>query len=240
MDLVFLRHGEPAWSVDGYSQRDPYLTERGHEQADLAAKRLSSHPDPITDIIVSPAVRALETAQPLVDVTGIEPQVIDDIVEIRMPPWEGELEATVRRLFMEAKERPPEEWWDGLTGGETFRDFHNRVTGAMLDLLSARGVVPHREQQKHLWHAEGAPGIQPRAEPGIESARIVIVAHGGTNAVALGFLLGLDPTPWEWERFILGHASVARIKAIPLAGEHVFSLREFNDREHLPREMRTR
>jgi hypothetical protein len=33
---------------------------------------------------------------------------------------------------------------------------------------------------------------------------------------------------------------MARIRAIPLAGENVWSLRTFNDREHLPEELRTR
>ena len=67
-----------------------------------------------------------------------------------------------------------------------------------------------------------------------------VVAHGGTNAVALGFLLGLDPTPWEWERFVLGHASIASVRSVSLAGGHVFSLRAFNDQEHLPGDLRSR
>jgi probable phosphoglycerate mutase len=94
-------------------------------------------------------------------------------------------------------------------------------------LLADRGITVDPER-KHLWHVED------------DSPRIAIVAHGGTNAVALTYLLGVDPTPWEWERFILHHASFARVRAIPLAGAHVFSLRAFNDREHLPLPMRTR
>jgi probable phosphoglycerate mutase len=73
-----------------------------------------------------------------------------------------------------------------------------------------------------------------------EADRIAFVAHAGTNAVAIGLLLGIPPTPWEWERFILYHASFARLRTIPLAGAHVFSLRTFNDREHLDADLRTR
>lgn len=228
MELIFLRHGEPAWSVDGYSRSDPFLTDRGHEQARLAAERLARDDRGIAEIIVSPAVRAQETAAPLVELTGIEPQTIDDIVEIQNPGWEGKLEEQVQKVFREARSRPPEEWWDGLPGGESFREFHARITTALDRILAERSVKQDTEGRPHLWHVETDP------------RRIVIVAHGGTNSVALTHLLSVDPTPWEWERFVLGHASIARVKAIPLAGEHVFTLRVFNDREHLPPEMRTR
>jgi probable phosphoglycerate mutase len=152
---------------------------------------------------------------------------MDDLVEIRMPDWTGELEETVQRVFAEGRERTPEQWWDGLDGGESFRAFHDRVTAALLQILSERGTRPDPAGE-HLWHVD---------DP---DQRIAIVAHGGTNAVSIGFLLGVAPTPWEWERFILYHASMARIRAIPLAGANVWSLRTFNDREHLPRELRTR
>ncbi len=214
--------------MDGYSQSDPYLTERGHEQAALAAKRLASDDRPVAEILVSPAVRAQQTAAPLIEATGIEPTTIDDIVEIRNPGWDGQLEERVQEVFREARMRPPEEWWDGLPGGESFRDFHTRITTAIDRILQDRSVEPDQSGRRHLWHVETDP------------RRIVIVAHGGTNSVALTHLLGVEPTPWEWERFVLGHASIARVKAVPLAGEHVFTLREFNDREHLPIDMRTR
>ena len=227
MALVFVRHGEPQWAVDGVSQVDPHLTERGRHQALLAAQRITTEEHPVREILVSPAIRSQETAEPLAELTGIEPATIPDLVEIRMPDWSGMLEATVQRIFAEGRDRSPEEWWNGIDGGESFRDFHERVTGAMLGLLDTRGIHPDPAHQ-HLWRFSGEPG------------RVVIVAHGGTNAVALGFLLGADPTPWEWERFILYHASIARLRAIRLAGGHVFSLRTFNDREHLPSELRTR
>ena len=68
----------------------------------------------------------------------------------------------------------------------------------------------------------------------------MIVAHGGTNAVILGHLLGLDPTPWEWERFISHHASFTRLRTAPLAGEQVLSLWEANNTAHLSAEYLTR
>ena len=227
LELVFVRHAQPAWSVDGMSQVDPDLTSLGREQAERVTARLADGPE-ISEILVSPARRSQQTAAPLSDAVGLAAQTVDDIIEIQMPDWTGKLESEVQRIFRKNRSRSPEEWWDGLQDGESFRDFHNRVSGAMEQILATRSVVPDPSGHSHLWHVEPDP------------RRIVIVAHGGTNAVALGWLLGVEPTPWEWERFILGHASIARVRAVPLAGGHVFSLREFNDREHLPSHIRTR
>jgi probable phosphoglycerate mutase len=227
VEIVFVRHGEPAWAIDGLSQPDPALTELGFEQAHRAAKRLASDRVPTSEILVSTAQRAVQTADPIAGAIGIEPTTVAELTEIRMPNWDGQLEETVQRIFREARDRPAADWWEGLDGGESFRDFHARVTASLLRLLGERNVVPDTHRQ--MWRIEGR-----------DVGRIVIVAHGGTNAVALGWLLGVEPTPWEWERFVLGHASFARLKAVPLAGGHVFSLRTFNDCEHLDPEMRTR
>jgi probable phosphoglycerate mutase len=227
VEIIFIRHGQPAWSVNGMSQPDPHLTDLGHQQAELAARRLATDNRPITDVVVSPAHRARETAIPIAGKLGINPTTIEDITEIRMPDWSNQLEEAVQRIFSEARHRSPEEWWDGLDGGESFRAFHDRVTKALLGFLADRGIHPDTERA-HLWRVER------------ETDRIAFVAHAGTNAVAIGLLLGIPPTPWEWERFILYHASFARLRTIPLAGAHVFSLRTFNDREHLPAGFRTR
>ncbi len=228
MELIFVRHGQPAWSVDGFSQVDPELTPLGISQARAVAARLAAD-DPLpAEILVSPATRARQTAAALAESVNLTPSVVPDIIEIQMPDWTGKPEMEVQRIFRDSRERPPEDWWDGLQDGESFRAFHTRVTDAMQRILAERSVTPDPSGHRHLWRVETDP------------RRIVIVAHGGTNAVALGWLLGVEPTPWEWERFILGHASLARLRAIPLAGGHVFSLRAFNDREHLAVSMRTR
>ena len=228
MQLIFVRHGEPAWGVDGLTQTDPHLTDRGHEQAALTARRLAKLDPPIDEILVSPAIRSQETAAPLAAATGLRPTTVDGLVEMRMPDWEGRLEDEVRKTFRDACQRSPQEWWDGIAGGESFRDFHERVTSTLSVELGRRGLQADDEGRIHLWNVD-----QP-------DQRFAIVAHAGTNSVSLGWLLDLEPAPWEWERFVLGHCSIATIHSVELAGAHAFSLRTFNDREHLPEDLRTR
>ena len=157
----------------------------------------------------------------------VAPKTIDDLVEIRLPDWAHLSPFDVAEKFRESRRRELDEWWEGIEGGESFRHFHARIQGVVLSILRERGVTP-REGQKHLFDESRNAG------------RIVIVAHGGTNSVAMGVLLGIDPVPWEWERLSLFHTSLVRMSTMSLGGGVVFSLRSSNEVEHLPKEMRTR
>lgn len=227
MDIIFIRHGQPQWAIDGISQTDPFLTALGHEQSKLAAYRIAGDPKPATELIASPATRSQQTAEPIALGTDLEVITLDDLVEVKMPDWDGVTEESVIEIFKTTKDRTPDEWWDGLPGGESFREFHDRVTTALDALLAERGVF-RDPVDSSLWHMTTDPG------------RLVIVAHGGTNSVCLTHLLGIPPAPWEWERLVLFHASFARVKMIPLAGAYVPSLRTFNDQDHIPVELRSR
>jgi len=155
--------------------------------------------------------------------------MVDDLTEIRMPDWSTTPEEEVRAQFREAQQRHPDDWWAGMPGGEAFGDFHKRIAAAVTDIASERGAVALEGDDRHLWRLDGD-----------SDQRIAIVAHAGTNTAALGTLLHIEPTPWEWDRFALGHASISRVRLIPLGGEHVFSLRALNDRAHLPGQLRSR
>lgn len=117
--------------------------------------------------------------------------------------------------------------WDGLPGGETFRDFHRRVVSGLNATLEAHGITPMQADHRHLWHLE---------DP---SQRVIVVAHSGTNAVILGHLLGLDPVPWEWERFAQPHTGVSRLTMTRISTGWAFSLRQLGDVGHLSEEMVT-
>lgn len=225
MEIVLIRHGEPEWVRDGLAVVDPPLTERGHRQAERLADYLSD--ERFDEVLVSPLVRARQTASPLLAALGVA-EVIDPwLEEIRDPMWHGSPAEKAAEAYAELKGRPAEERWRGLEGGESIRDFVGRIRAGASSFLADRGVL-RSEADLPVWQI---------AEPG---ARIALVAHAGTNSVTIGHLLGLEPTPWEWDRFVLGHTSVSRVEALALEDGYTFSLTKLSDLEHLDRDQRTR
>lgn len=227
MELILVRHGQPAWSTpDGRGRNDPGLTDLGHAQAKAMAGRLADPEDfpaygPVDHLVVSPAVRAQQTAAPLREALEMAGDTLDWLWELRNPPaWEGDPIEDIEAIFAEVRARPLEQMWDGIAGGEPIRDFHARVIEGLDGFLTSLGVTP--TGPSHLWEVhDGAP------------ERVVAVAHAGTNSTIIAHLLGIQPEPWEWDRFAMGHASVAVLETVPLTGAHLWSLRALGDAAHL-------
>ena len=234
MELILVRHGQPAWTTpDGRARNDPGLTELGQAQARAVAVRLADHtdepaPGPVDRLLASPAVRAMETAEPISEALGLPVEVHECLWELKNPPdWEGASIEAIASAFDELRNGPLADMWDGLPGGEPITEFHDRVIGGVHRLLESFDVRPSGSSQ--LWSVgPGAP------------ARVVLVAHGGTNSTIIAHLLGIRPEPWEWDRFMMGHASVAVLALTPLAGGHLWSLRALGDANHLNLPDRTR
>lgn len=225
MEIVLIRHGEPEWVKDGRAVVDPPLTERGLSQALQLADSLRGQA--FDEILVSPLVRARQTAAPLLDALGFTETIDPWLEEIRDPMWHGTPAEKAAEAFAELKGRVSHERWSGLEGGESIRDFVTRIRAGASSFLADRGVV-RSDTELPVWQI---------AEPG---ARIALVAHAGTNSVTIGHLLGLEATPWEWDRFVLGHSSVSRVEAMELEDGYTFSLTKLSDLEHLPADERTR
>jgi probable phosphoglycerate mutase len=236
MELILVRHGEPAWvSPDGRNRNDPELTERGHAQAARAAARLADTEDlpgrgDVDRLLASPAARAQQTAAPICEALGLPIETHDWLVELKSPEtWEGAPIEQVQEAFATLAPRPRAEWWEGHAGGETLREFHHRVTTGLRALLADVGITPADDG---LWDVAGVA-----AAGSVD--RMVAVAHGGTNSAIIAHLLGAAPEPWEWDRFSMGHASVAVLATTPMAGHHIWSLRSLGDANHLPLDDRT-
>lgn len=225
MEIIFVRHGQPAWGKDGVPQMDPELTELGVVQAERAAARLAARG--ADEILSSPARRARQTAAPLAERLGAKIEIVDDLLELQLPDWSHLSLIDVAHKFREAREREPAAWWEGMPGGENFRAFQTRVQRGLFGLLEARGVRRLTEEEAPIFSVERDLG------------RLVIYGHGGTNSVAMTVLQGLPGVPWEWERFTLSHTGMLRLKAVPLGRGVIFSLRSFNDCEHLEKDQRT-
>jgi probable phosphoglycerate mutase len=214
--ISLLRHGEPDWTPGGGpSVDDPGLTPFGAAQARAAAGRLAD--EGVDALYVSPCRRARETALPLAELTGLEPVVVDGLAEVGVAVA-GLSQEAVDRYFEAGARRPLAEHWQGWPGAESFHDFHARVTAAVAGILARHGLTSRREHDFTVWQLPPEP------------VSIAIVAHAGTNAVALTHLLDIRPVPWEWLRFESELAAFSVVHARPLGpGGCVWSLQNFNE-----------
>lgn len=225
VEIVLIRHGQPEWTKDGLNVVDPPLTELGHRQAELMADALAA--EEFDEVLVSPLQRARQTAAPLYRRLGRPESVEPWLEEIRDPSWHGTPREKAEHAYDELKSRPAAQRWHGLVGGESIREFTERIHAGATEFLAQRRIE-RIEHDLPIWSA------------GDFGRRIALVAHAGTNSVTIGHLLGLDPTPWEWDRFVIGHASISRIEALPLRDGWTFSLTSLSGSEHIPAGQRSR
>jgi broad specificity phosphatase PhoE len=228
MDLYLVRHGQPDWTPGRIARNNPVLTDLGHAQAERVAQWLSTLDD-VDRLWVSSLTRAMETSEPIIRSLSPDREVHDWLQEIGNPPqWEGSPGEEIDRWFEKANLRSIEELWEGLgPGGESFLDFHTRVGDGVVETLASCGIRPMDTGGPRLWSVD---------DP---TKRVVVVAHAGTNAVILGHLLGLEPVPWEWERFRQPHTGVSRLTMIRIAEGWAFSLRQLGGVSHLDPDMNT-
>lgn len=221
MDLILIRHGQPDWTPDRLARNDPNLTQLGHDQAERVAHRMASV-DRLDELWVSTMNRAKQTSHPIAEKLDQAEEEYDWLQEINNPPaWDGAPADEIDRALADSNLRTMDEMWDGLPGGESFRAFHQRVTTGLEETLAIHGIAPMSTEHRHLWTID---------DP---DKRVIIVAHAGTNAVVLGHLLGLDPVPWEWERFRQPHTGVSRLTMSRISTGWAFSLRQLGNVAHL-------
>ncbi len=225
MQIVLVRHGQPGWVHDGLNVVDPPLTELGRAQAERTAEQLIGVG--LDEIAVSPLRRARQTAAPLLRRLGRSEIVEPWLSEIREPDWHGSPAELAAKAYAEERSRVGEQRWTGVEGGEPSRDFVQRVRSGASAFLEARGIYRSR-QRLPIWHI---------AEP---DTHLAVFAHAGVNGVLLCLLLGLDPVPWEWDRFVTAHASITRLETMHLGDGHTFSLTQLSGVEHLDADQRTR
>lgn len=227
MEIVLVRHAEPEWVKDELNVDNPPLTARGSHQAELLAGALRE--EQFDEILVSPLLRTRQTAAPILAQFSRDLVIDPWLEEIRNPLWHGTPVEKAAEAYRVDKLRKSHERWAGLDGGESVSDFVARINIGCSLFLEERGIV-RMDTDLPVWNTTGAfvPG-----------RRVLLVAHAGTNSVSICHMLGLAPTPWEWERFMIGHASVNRLHLFALGDGATFSLASLSDNEHLPVEHRT-
>jgi probable phosphoglycerate mutase len=216
-EIVLLRHAEPDWERD---KADPPLTELGRVQAARATANLKHIP--IHGIYSSPLQRARETAEVLAAIHQLEIEITPDLEEIRVPALRNMSQSEVDSYFAAAARRTLQDRWSGFPGGESYREFHARVTSAIDSQLGHYGIHSRLSEEFTVWNSPARGHVR----------RIAVVAHGGTNSVIVAHLLGLPPVPWEWLRFETGLAAISIVALRPIRDDgYVWSLQRFGWRE---------
>jgi broad specificity phosphatase PhoE len=222
MEIILIRHGQPAWSDGTVAFNDPGLTDLGHAQAERMAERVADM-GAVDHFLVSPMVRARETARPLAERLGQEPLVPAVAARDRAAPRLGRRPDRPHRDRLPGvpSTRPRGVVGTGRPGRRTVRAVPSPGVRGLDTYLARLRVEPHRRDPEAVWHIPEDAG------------RLVIVAHAGTNSAILGRLLGIEPRPWEWERFHSVHASVTILSTTEIGPGWIFALDRFSGTGHL-------
>ncbi len=136
MNLYVVRHGETWANVEHryLGALDPQLTARGREQAASLSKKL---PSGIEVLIVSPRVRAQQTARILNVELNLEPLTMGDFRERDVGVFEGLTQAEARAMHPQLwAQNITRQWAVGPTGGESIADVVARVHRGLVELAA--------------------------------------------------------------------------------------------------------
>jgi broad specificity phosphatase PhoE len=185
MTTIFLvRHGQTVSNARGFymGRSDEDLSEVGYEQARRLAARMAGLP--VTAIYASPLRRTYNTASILAGPHGLEPMVLDELIELDVGDWRG-------RHVDEISRRWPELWRQWMTdpSGVTLPN------GESLDAAASRAAaVFHRI-------AEADRGKQ-----------VVIVTHEVIVKLIAASVLAAPNSIYR--RFEIGNASLTVIRQL--------------------------
>ena len=220
IEIVLVRHAQPDWEPGGRAVDHPELSAHGRRQAEALAEALAD--ESFDHCYTSTLERAIETSEFVARRSGVRFEQCSWLDELRLPALEGRTTEQVERFFSDVRARDLEKWWEGMPGGESFRHMYERVSGGIESLLEgSHGMRRHDNSGYRLWR------------PPDRQQRVLIVAHEGTNAVILSRLLDVEPVPWAPVRFASYWASISRLTTLPVADGYAFSLRTFNQHQHL-------
>ena len=141
-ELVLVRHGETLHNVSGITQgwSDSALSDRGNAQVHALAARVAQlKPDAL---FCSPLERAMSTARPIAEATGLEIVALDDLREMNYGRWEGQSFRDIRANDADAARRWMEDPDCPCPGGESHNDVRERLVRAFAAAAgSARPVI---------------------------------------------------------------------------------------------------
>lgn len=136
MHLHVIRHGETWPNIEQryVGSLDPQLTDKGRAQAQALITQLPSH---IDAMIVSPRLRAQQTARILNAGLNLPIQTMDCFAERNVGVFEGLTQAEARERFPQLWSQNITRQWDSApTGGESVAKVVSRVRQGLIDLAA--------------------------------------------------------------------------------------------------------
>ncbi len=205
MGKIFLvRHGETDWHLEHriLGRTNKSLNERGQEQGRLIAQRFAD--EELAALYVSPIQRCRETIAALAELKGVEPVVVDDLMEVDFGEWDGRKSADImaespdllRQWLMNPSSlRVP--------GGENMAEVHDRVVAAM------NAILPHHQPEEN----------------------ILLVSHGGPIRMVVCEILDIHVD--RMLRLEVDLASITTLKFFGDSLGSRIGLAKLNDTSHL-------
>lgn len=202
-EILLLRHGQSEGNEAGrFGGHGPTpLTAKGRRQAQLTARALAR--EGLSSIVSSDLVRAVETARPIAEATGIF---------VTQHP--GLRERSV-----------------GIFTGLTFAEAEARHPEAFAALLRREaGVCPPEGETHHVCQAR-AVAVLDEVVRRFPSGRVLLVSHALTIYLLLMHVLELDHAQHGRRLFIrTDNCALHRLRRTP---EGLWTVLAFNDKAHL-------
>jgi len=157
--LVFLRHGQTDWNVEGrlQGQRDVPVNEKGRAQARRNGEVIAAAiPDIASfDFVASPLSRARETMEIARAAMGLDPKAYrtdERLRELTFGDWESlTLDEIRARQPDEVAAREHDKWRFSPPGGESYARLAERITPWLEGLTRPTVVVAHGGVGRVLW-----------------------------------------------------------------------------------------
>jgi len=203
MILFYIRHGDPIYHPD-------QLTPLGHRQADAVAKRLALYG--VDEIYSSSSVRAMETAQPTCELTGLECKTVDwmhekygyqafsvPIVPGGRSTWLWTQSDFAKLLCSREVREMGDRWHEHPAFRECgFHEYYGEVKNKIDEWLASIGCEHDRDKGMY------------RIAPECKDKRVALFAHEGFAKLFMSELLDI-PYPYYAEHFEMKHTGMTAI-----------------------------
>ena len=222
MRIILIRHGDPNYEKD-------FLTELGHKQAAVAARRLLS--EGINEVYSSPLGRAQQTAGYFSELSGLPVQTLDFVQEIRFGteedlynnkwnPWLG-----VQTLVRDGKDLQTPAWREYPVFKDNLATVDADKIGEETDKwLAGLGYVREGQYYRNTNSSSSASS----------SRTLAIFCHGGASAAFLSRVLNQQFPYMCGVLFHFPHTTITELRFDDTPGVLTLPIIELmNDARHI-------